>query len=623
MLEAAGFEWGRFSTSEAPLGRGGAPVRWSLRTQVVALVGLVLLLGMGVYVLLATRVVRADKQATVYDVSALVASTVAEQIFRTVDGIAAKLRYFGEEYESTPGDAERRARSLLMADEAVLSLEVFKRTESGYQRSFLFAERSRLAALNLTTDNLAEARSETPTPLGAVAQVGLLLQNSSLPPDLALMRVATATADGANIVVAELRPEWILSAVGTSRLYRVFLVDRLGRVLAHPRADMVINHEDVSDNPAVKMALGAKVSRGAAEYVANGQPWLAAWARVSDELGAVVVEVPKDEVFRAATELERRSLIFALGALGLALSLSVFLGSRVTKPLRVLEQTMGVISKGRLGVEVPVEGPAEIRSVGLALNQMSRELVRRREELQRANAQLVQSEKLSVLGELAASVAHEVKNPLVGIVGFAQLGQETSEPKEVQEYFHLIEEDAFRANRILQRLLEFARPPEVALQAVSVNEVVEGALQLCQHQLLMGGVTVEATLAEGLPLIRGNSNQLRQVMLNVLLNAGQAMEASAERKVVVSTARNADGKVEVRVSDTGPGISSEVRDKLFRPFVTTKRPGQGTGLGLSVSRSIIEAHGGSIRAESVAGVGATFIISLAAAGEGALSADGT
>ncbi len=585
-------------------------MRWSLRAQVVALVGLVLVLVMGVYVLLATRVVRADKQASVYDANALVASTVAEQIFRTVDGIAAKLRYFGEEYESTPGDAERRARSLLLADDAVLSLEVFKRTESGYERSFLFADQPRLAALNLTTDALAEARARTPTPLDAVARSGLLLQNSSLPPDLALMRVATATADGATIVVAELRPEWILSAVGNSRLYRVFLVDRLGRVLAHPTAGLVINHEDVSDNPAVKMALGAKVSRGAAEYGAGGRDWLAAWARVGEELGAVVVEVPKEEVFRAATELEHRSLVFALGALGLALSLSVFLGNRVTRPLRVLEETMGVISKGQLGVEVPVEGPTEIRAVGQALNQMSRELVRRSDELQRANAQLVQSEKLSALGELAASVAHEVKNPMVGIVGFAQLGQETIDPKEVQEYFRLIEEDAFRANRILQRVLEFARPPEVALHPVSLNEVVEGALQLCQHQLQMGGAKVEVKLEQGLPLIKGNSNQLRQVMLNVLLNAGQAMEDSAVRKVTVTTGTSADGKVEVRVSDTGPGVSDEVKDTLFRPFVTTKRAGQGTGLGLSVSRSIMEAHGGSIRVESIAGAGATFIIGL-------------
>ena len=589
----------------------GLPLRWSLRTQVVALVALVLLLGMGVYVPLATRVVRADKQATVYDVNALVASTVAEQIFRTVDGIGAKLRYFGEEYESTPADAERRARSLLLADDAVLSLEVFKRTESGYARTFLFVDQPRLAALNLTADALAEARSRTPTPLDAVARTGLLLQNASLPPDLALMRVATATADGAHLVVAELRPEWVLSAVNESPLYRVFLVDRLGRVLAHPKAALVINHEDFSANPAVKMALGAKVSRGAAEYEGgDGQARLAAWARVGDELGAVVVEVPRDEVFRAATELERRSLVFAVGALGLALALSVLLSSRVTKPLRELERTMGVISKGQLGVEVPVEGPVEIRAVGLALNQMSHELVHRSEELQRANAQLVQSEKLSALGELAASVAHEVKNPMVGIVGFAQLGQETTDPKEVQEYFRLIEEDAFRANRILQRILEFARPPEVALEELSLNEVVLGSLQLCKHQLQMVGVSVETKLAGDLPLVKGNSNQLRQVMLNVLLNAGQAMEHSTERRVVVSTGKNADGRVEVRVADTGPGIADAVKDKLFRPFITTKQPGQGTGLGLSVSRSIMDAHGGSIRAESVAGRGATFIISL-------------
>lgn len=586
-------------------------MRWSLRTQVVALVGLVLFLGMGAYVFLATRVVRADKEASVYDVNALVASTVAEQILRTVDGVAAKLRYFGEEYASTPGDAERRARSLLLADEAVLALEVYERRETGYERRFVFSDPSRLASLNLTPDDLALARSRTPTPLEAVASAGVLVLNSSLPPDLALIRVATATAGGRHIVVAELRPEWVLAAVGTSRLYRVFLVDRLGRVLAHPSAELVLNHQDVSEHPAVKLALGSKVSRGAAAYeLPGGEAWLSAWANVGEDLGAVVVEVPRREVFAAATELERRSLVFALGALGLALTLSVLLGNRVTAPLLRLEHTMGVISQGRLGVEVPVEGPTEIRSVGLALNQMSRELVRRSEELQLATAQLVQSEKLSALGELAASVAHEVKNPMVGIVGFAQLGQESTEPKEVQEYFRLIEEDAFRANQILQRVLEFARPPEVTREELSMNDVVWGALQLCQHQLQMLGVSAEARLSEELPMVRGNSNQLRQVMLNLLLNAGQAMESSPQRRVTVRTALDAEGRVEVRVSDTGPGVAEAVKDRLFRPFVTTKRPGQGTGLGLSVSRTILEAHGGTIRVESAVGAGATFVIAL-------------
>ncbi len=584
-------------------------MRWSLRTQIVALVGLVLVVAMGLYVTFATRLVRADKEATVYDVNALVAGTVAEQIHRTVEGVSAKLRYFGEEYESTPGDAERRARSLFLADDAVLSLEVFKKGEGGFERSFLFVDQPRLAALNLTADDLSQARLGAPMPLAAVATAGLVLTNASLAPDLALVRLGTATADGRAIIIADLRPEWLLSAVSTTGPYRVFLVDRLGRVLAHPEAARVISHDDLSSNPAVKGALDAKVTRGALEYDGPAGARLAAWARVGDGLGAVIAEVPRDEVFLATTELSRRSLLFALSAIGAALTLAVLLGRRVTRPLRDLELVMADLSKGNFGVEVPVNGPSEIRQVGAALNEMSRELVRRSDELQRANAQLMQSEKLSAVGELAASIAHEVKNPMVGIVGFAQLGLESADQKEQHEYFTLIEQDAYRANEILQSLLEFSRPPEVELEPLSMNEVVTGSLQLCRHQLAMSGVKIDTVLGEALPAVKANSNQLRQVMLNLLLNAGQAMESSTTKRITITTARTASG-LDVRIADTGPGMTEEVKARLFKPFFTTKRRGDGTGLGLSVSRSIIEGHGGAIRVESQPGRGATFVITL-------------
>lgn len=597
----------------APRSGGLVSLRWSIRAQIVALVGVVLIVAMGVYVSLATRIIRTDKEATVYDVSALIAGTVSEQIFRTIDGIAVKLRYFGEEYESTPGDAERRARALFLADDSVLSLEVFKRNASGYERSFLFVDLPRLATLNLTADDLTEARKRSPAALDAVVASGVMVQNASLAPDLALVRVSAATSDGRSVIIADLRPEWLLSAVSTSKLYRVFLVDRFGRVLAHPDGARVINHEDLSANPVVKNALATRLSRGAEEYVANGEARLAAWARVGEGLGAVVVEVPRDEVFAATTELSRRSLLFALGVIGISVVLAIAFGRRITRPLRDLQRTMAVISRGEFGVEVPVEGPTEIRSVGMALNEMSRELVRRSDELQRTNAQLIQSEKLSAVGELAASVAHEVKNPMVGIVGFAQLGQESTDPAEVREYFTLIEADAFRANKILQNLLEFSRLPEAEREQLGVNDVVNGALQLCRHQLMMAGVKMVVQLADALPAIRANSNQLRQVLLNLMLNASQAMEESPTKTLQVSTCKTVEGAgdfIEIRIADSGPGIADDVKAQLFKPFFTTKRRGQGTGLGLSVSRSIIEEHRGSIRVESALGQGATFIIRL-------------
>lgn len=583
--------------------------RLSIRAQVVLLVGLLLLAAMALYLTLATRIVTRDKEATVYDVNALVAGTVADQVETTVDGFTDKLRYFGQEYATTPGDAERRARSLFQADDEVLSLEVDSLTEGGVERSFLFVDAERLATLNIEKEDILLARKQTPVPFEVVRRAGVLLQNASLPPDLALLRLSVVTSDGRSIITAELRPERLLRTVNTGSVTKVFLVDSLGRVLAHRDASRVIAHEDLSGLAPVKSALAGKAARGAEQYDLEGEQRLASYARVGNGLAAVIAEVPVAEVFGATRELSSRSLLFAAGVVAIALVLAVFLSRALTAPLKRLSDTMAVISKGEYGVTVPVEGAPEIRSVGSALNEMSRELIRRSDDLQRAHNNLVQSEKLSAVGELAASVAHEVKNPMVGILGFAQLGKESDNMDEAKEYFGLIESDTQRANKILQNLLEFARPPEMEMEPLDLNEVVKGALQLCRHQLQMGGVKVDTTLGEGLGGIQGNNNQLRQVLLNLMMNAGQAMAESPTKRVTVTTA--ADGEFAmVRVADTGPGIPAEVMQNLFKPFFTTKRRGLGTGLGLSVSRSIIEAHKGTLTAESTPGQGASFIVRL-------------
>ncbi|MBS1152902.1 MAG: sensor histidine kinase [Myxococcaceae bacterium] len=584
-------------------------MRRSIRYQLLALFGAMLVGTMVTYLALASRIVTADKLATVYDVNALLAATVADQIDSTLDALSDKLKYFAA--EGSPNEA--RAKALFDADDEVLSLELWKRASSGgFEKTFSFIDLPRLQSLNLAAGDLEHARKEYPVPLESVAAAGLVVQNASLQPDLALLRVAVATSNANIVAVADLRPERLLKVVQGAGVYRVFVVDARGAVLAHPDPQKVLGHMDLSALPVVKDALDAKVARGSRDYGADDGDVVASYARLERGSAAVVVETPRAEVFRATRELQERSILFAIALMSVTLIAAVYFSRRVTAPLRTLELTMARVSKGDFTVAVEVTSQNEIGAVATAFNEMTKELGKRNDELERKNALLVQSEKLSAIGELSAGLAHEVKNPMVGIVGFAQLGKESADLDEAKEYFGLIDNDAQRANSILQRLLEFARPPDVERERLEIRGVVDGAVKLVAHQLQLQGVRIETRYAEGLPDIIGNGNQLRQVLVNLMMNAGQAMEQSKEKKLYVE-ASGADWTVLVSVKDTGPGMAPDVRKRLFEPFFTTKPRGKGTGLGLSISRSIIEEHKGELRVESEIGAGATFVIRLPAA----------
>lgn len=232
----------------------------------------------------------------------------------------------------------------------------------------------------------------------------------------------------------------------------------------------------------------------------------------------------------------------------------------------------------------------------------------RRRASRKAAAQLARLEQLAAAGTVVAGVVHEAKNPLNGIVGFAQLGQGSTDPAEMREYFMLIEQDALRANALLEGMLDFTRATDGSARvSLPVNELVESALQLGRPQLALWGVTLETRLSsDPLPPIEGDANQLRQVLLNLLLNAGQAVAEAAVKRVVVTTAPG----VEVVVEDSGPGLTEEAKRQAFTAFFTTKPRGQGTGLGLWVSRNLAEAHGGTLRIDNAPGGGARVTLRL-------------
>ncbi len=233
------------------------------------------------------------------------------------------------------------------------------------------------------------------------------------------------------------------------------------------------------------------------------------------------------------------------------------------------------------------------------------------EELQQAQKQLLQSEKLATIGQMAAGIAHELNTPLTYILGNLEL----LEPQELspaqREMVAAIARGADRIRTLARRLLAFTRPEREEMVPLLVNDLVERSLELCLYQIAGSRVSVTKRLTPCLPRVRGVSHQLEMALINLVVNAVQAMREKGGTLAVGT--RTVDGAVEVSVSDEGPGIPQEVRASIFDPFVTTKPEGEGTGLGLSTVLMVVERHGGRVEFETEDGRGTTFRITLPAA----------
>jgi len=238
-----------------------------------------------------------------------------------------------------------------------------------------------------------------------------------------------------------------------------------------------------------------------------------------------------------------------------------------------------------------------------------REIIRR---LKESREQLIHAEKLTSLGQLAASIAHEINNPLAGVLTYTKLLEkklagDTFRKEEALDYLSKMESEVSRCSRIIRNLLDFSRQTEPRFRLVDINQVLEQVLAMVGHQAQMQKVEVVKEFSSSVPEVMADFDQLQQVFTNLTLNAIQAMSGGGKLTLRTSVA---NGQVRVDIHDTGCGISKENLSKLFTPFFTTKEKGKGVGLGLAVVRRIIERHKGEIKVQSEVGKGTTFSLYL-------------
>ncbi len=353
-------------------------------------------------------------------------------------------------------------------------------------------------------------------------------------------------------------------------------------------------------------------------------------------IGAAVIGMTTHYIEETIADLRDKMIwITALAILIAMLIVSVVVRLSI-RPINELVVATGRVAGGDYDCKVHEGRNDEIGDLARSFNTMTSDLKKSRDalvekellealvvELRETQEQLVQAGKLAALGQLAAGVAHEINNPLAGIMGYAQLlteklrrrereGISAEEVPKITSYVENMEKQSQRCKQIVQNLLKFARASsKEEMVEVDINAIVQETLALVDHQLSQSSITLDTRYADHLPPIRGQEGKLQQVITNIVINAMQAIE---DHGTITVSSELQDDRVLVRVTDTGVGIPQENLDKVFEPFFTTKDLGRGTGLGLSVTYGLVHDMGGEISIDSTVGVGTTFTLAFPVAG---------
>jgi two-component system, NtrC family, sensor kinase len=325
----------------------------------------------------------------------------------------------------------------------------------------------------------------------------------------------------------------------------------------------------------------------------------------------------------------------ACGLILIAVLSWFFVWKVVGRPVQALERGTERLKAGDLGYQITVESEDEIGDLARSFNDMSSQLKgehtenvawthtleqrveQKTRELRRAHEHALHTEKMASIGKMAAVLAHEINNPLSGILTYAKLLRKyldhadngRDRRKEICDSLDLIASESRRCGDLVKNLLTFSRTTPMNLQPTNVNSVIDQALRLIQHQVELSAIHVEEHLDPDLPLIDCDGAQIEQVLLALLMNATDAMPQGGNLWIT-STADAEANQLRIVVRDDGAGIPPEILPRIFEPFLTTKETGRGVGLGLAISHSILERHSGTIAVQSEVGKGTTFTVTL-------------
>ncbi|MDD2365252.1 MAG: cache domain-containing protein [Desulfuromonadaceae bacterium] len=321
----------------------------------------------------------------------------------------------------------------------------------------------------------------------------------------------------------------------------------------------------------------------------------------------VAVGSYEDEFYQEANKIKTHILLIMLllvFVVGVSATALVFRASTIfTLPITHMMSVIKKVKRGNLDERMDVSGEDELAEMASAFNRMT-DIIQRNKEIE---SNLAQQGKMASLGVLSSGVAHEINNPLGIILGYAgYIEGKMSEDDPNFQYIHEIKRESKRCKKIVQDLLSYARTPRPTLEPTDINDLLQQIIDFAANHTDMRGIKINTIFAKGLPAVELDGDQMRQVAINLILNAGGSMPEGGSLTVTTEAVDSAN--VKIIFSDSGSGIPSESIEKIFEPFYTTKA--RGTGLGLAITKQIIEQHHGEIKIDSTVGVGTNVTVIL-------------